>query len=369
MKRKKSFYALLIVCAALLALSAACFLTFRALSRTLDSQRVAERWSGDGGAPFAFAQLSCFPAGTDTLSIGDVYAFRSALTNELTGASLTIEDGNAFADAWSASGEKLQVVGEHGSADAEITAVGGEYFLFHPLRLLSGGYIAEDDVMDDRVVLDRELAWRLFGGTDLTGLTVTVGPAATPFVVAGVVEREQDFASRKARGEGGMGLYMSYRAFSRLSDAGDGSETLTAAPITCYELVMPQPVKGYAEDFLQNNFKSGGEYRNNTDRFTIAGVWQILREFGARSMRLTDVVYPYWENAARCLGDWCALFLVLAALLAILPALTAFIIGLALLVRGRKALTKALPAAVERALDRVHTRRYRGAHEAKTKNS
>ena len=363
MKRKKAFYALLIVCAVLLALSAACFLTFRALSRALDSQRAAERWAGDGGAPFAFAQLSCFPAGADTLGIGDVYAFRSALTGELTEASLTIEGGNAFVDAWSASGEKMQVAGEHGSADAEITAVGGEYFLFHPLRLLSGGYIAEDDVMDDRVVLDRELAWRLFGGTDLTGLTVTVGPAATPFVVAGVVEREDDFASRKARGGDGMGLYMSYRAFSRLSDAGNGDAPIAAAPISCYELVMPQPVEGYAEAFLRDNFKSGGEYLNNTGRFTIGNVWQILREFGGRSMRLTDVAYPYWENAARCVGDWCALFLALAALFAILPALTAFIAALALLVRGRKALTKALPRAVSRAVDRVHTRRYRGAHE------
>ena len=364
MKRKKAFYALLIVCAALLALSAACFVTFRSLRRTLDSQRAAEHWAGDGGAPFAFAQLSCFPAGTDALSISDVYAFRSALTNELTEASLTVEDGRAFVDAWSAAGN-LQVVGEHGSADAEITAVGGEYFLFHPLRLLSGGYIAEDDVMDDRVVLDRELAWRLFGGTDLTGLTVTIGPAATPFVVAGVVEREDDFASRKARGDGGMGLYMSYRAFSRLSDAGDGSEseTLTAAPIACYELVTPQPVKGYAESFLRDNLKSAGEYLNNTDRFTVGSVWQLLREFGTRSMRLTDVVYPDWENAARCIGDWCALFLALAALFVILPAFTALVATLALLVRARKKLAKTLPAVASRAVDRIRTRRYRGAHE------
>ena len=53
-------------------------------------------------------------------------------------------------------------------------AVGGQFFEFHPLRLLSGSYIAEGDLSPDRVLLDRELAWELFGGTELTGMSVEV---------------------------------------------------------------------------------------------------------------------------------------------------------------------------------------------------
>ena len=85
---------------------------------------------------------------------------------------------------------------ELGHGEASAIAVGGNFFDFHPIRLLNGTYLAESDLMKDRVLLDEDLAWLLFGGTDLQGMPMEIN--GVPFVVGGVVQREQDFASRRA---------------------------------------------------------------------------------------------------------------------------------------------------------------------------
>ena len=277
----------LIVNAVLLALALICFLAFLSLSGTLESQRAALRWAGESGGDFA--QLSCFMSGSDSLDLSRIYTFRQALESRLNEESLELpEGGRPYVDAWSAM-RSLGVSGEHGSATATAVAVGGDFFFFHPLRLLSGSYIAEGDYADDRVVLGRELAWRLYGSDDLAGLTVEI--EGVPFIVAGVVDRDGDAASRKAQ-DASMALYMSYTAYCRLR-----GENAAAG---CYEIVMPEPVRGFAESFLREKFPlGGGEIVQNSGRFGIAGSWGVLREFGTRSMHLTDVVYPDWENAAR----------------------------------------------------------------------
>ena len=342
---KKTTIHILIVNGVLLLLALACLLTSLTLSGRLESQKAAQRWAGEGD--IAFAQLSCFMSEGDTLSLGSVYGFRQTLLTKFTEASMTApENGSLYHDAWSAFG-KLTVTGDPGRGEANVTAVGGDWFFFHPLRLLSGSYITESDMMDDRVVLDEELAWRLFGGYDLAGMTVTINE--TPYVVAGVVAREQDFASRKANSDT-LGMYMGWRAWTALN---------AEAPIECYEVVLPQPVDGFAEDLFKSTFPvGGGEVVNNTERFDLAGVYGIIRDFGSRSMHLNSVIYPYWENAARYLGDWCALFLALAIALAVSPAVTFFVMLMIGLIRAKDYLSEKIPELVANAIDRPRQRRW-----------
>ena len=336
----------LIVNAALLVLALSCLLASLSLSGTLESQKAAERWAGESGEDFA--QLSCFMSGSDSLELSQIYSFRQALENRLTEESLELpEGGRPYTDAWSAM-RGANVSGEHGNATATAIAVGGDFFFFHPLRLLSGSYIAEGDYADDRVVLNRELAWRLYGSDNLAGLTVEI--EGVPFVVAGVIDRDGDAASQKAQ-DASMTLYMSYTAYCRLRGE--------SAAVSCYELVMPEPVRGFAENFMREKFPlGGGELVQNSGRFGIEGSWGVLREFGTRSMRQTDVAYPEWENAARYLGDWCALLLAVAIVLAVCPAVTLCVaLGFGL-VHGRRYLSKKLPALVGGAADRARQRRY-----------
>ena len=328
-------------------LSAIFFLIFLYLGKIPDSQYAAERWRGENDT--RFAQVSWFAGSGDTLSPGQISAFRRNLSDRLLQEAETSEEDVLFTDAWSL-GIQVSVTGEHGSADTAGFAVGGNFFFFHPLRLVSGSYLTESDVNSDRVLLDRELAWRLFGGTDLEGLSVTVN--GTPMVVAGVVEREQDFATEKAVGEG-MCLYMGTRAYQQLA-ANEENVRL----IDCYELVCMQPVDSYAENLLSELFPVGqGTVLTNTGRFRISPILEMLRGFGERSMRKDALVLPYWENAARCLEDWCALFAALAIAFGLCPCVVVFVFVMVLLVRLKDRLTVLLPQLLDQAVERSRRRR------------
>ncbi len=347
---KKHHILFLTVNAALAVISAVFLCICLNFAGRLESQDAAERWAGSG--EMSFAQMSCFMTESDTLSLEDIYTFRQTLAEKLTEASISVpENGSLYIDAWSAGGT-VDVSSDHGSSKASVTAVGGDYFFFHQLRLLSGSYITEGDVMDDRVVLDRDLAWRLFGGTDLEGMTVTID--SKPYVIAGVVEREQDFASEKAY-SGGAGMYMSYSAYS----------AITESPIDCYEIVLPQPVDGFAEELMKNNFKLGsGEMINNTGRFSLESIYGIIKDFGQRSMHTTSVIYPYWENAARYMGDWCALMLALAIAFAVIPAISILVTLMIALIHLKDYLGRKVPEIASDAVDRARKKRYvrKGAH-------
>ncbi len=340
------------VLAFLLVLSGVCAIVYRSLSRELDSQRAAQRWGAEGD--YGFAQLSCYLTESETLTIDDIYSFRQTLDNKFTEASLTAAENAAlYTDSFSCF-DKLKVSSEYGSGDAFVCAVGGDFFTFHPLHLLSGSYLPKGGAINDLVVLDKELAWMLFGGYELAGMTVYI--SGQPFTVAGVVEREQDFATEKAY-TFGPGLFMSFEAYKNLGEEG----------ISCYEIVMTQPVAGFAENIMKESFKlGGGELVNNSVRSSVKNSYDIVKNFGTRSMRLSSVIYPYWENAARYIDDWCALLFALAVLFAALPVLLIIVLAITSLIRGKDYLQKNVPVWTSEAVDKSRRRRWerkRGAHE------
>lgn len=70
--------------------------------------------------------------------------------------------------------------------------------------------------------------------------------------------------------------------------------------ITTYEIVMPDPVEGYAASVLKKALgdESGAVVVDNTNRFGFRSLMQDLRDFAILGMRTHSVRYPYWENAA-----------------------------------------------------------------------
>ncbi|MDE7308225.1 MAG: hypothetical protein K2N61_06095 [Lachnospiraceae bacterium] len=79
------------------------------------------------------------------------------------------EDEIKWTDAYSGKGT-LIVMNGNTSVDGTAYSVGNNFFLFHPLQLLSGGYINTKNVMKDYIFLDEEAAWRLFGSSDIAGM-------------------------------------------------------------------------------------------------------------------------------------------------------------------------------------------------------
>ena len=329
------------------------------LSASLQSQKAAQRWKGENSLDFA--QLSCFIPEDAKLQLSAVYDFRRAMLSKFTEAALDLtSDSTLFVDAWSTGG-KVRVSSASGQGEVRAIAVGGSFFNFHPLNLLDGSYINEGDLMQDRVLLDEDTAWLLFGGTQLQGMSLKVNNV--PFVVAGVIQRESDRASAGAYGEG-MGIFMSYEAYLQL---------FPEAGISCYEFVMPEPVKNFSMNFAREKFPIGeGEIIQNTGRYSPAALLKVVGSFGKRAMQTHGVIYPYWENAARFIEDWCALLLVLAMLACLLPALTAVLLIIRLFRRGRTELEEVLvPKLIDSTGEaiRVRQRRLRekrqGAHDKK----
>ena len=323
--REKRDKAIVWIIIGLLVLTAlACFIYAYYLCNMLDSQYEAERWAGDSGEPFA--QISCFMPADGKLKMTDINKFRTAAAKKLEEASIEISnDKPPFIDCWSCE-DSTKVYGEY-SGTADVIACGGNFFDFHPLKLVTGNYFSGSDLMQDNVLLDEDLAWLIFGGNDLEGMTVYI--YNYPFRVAGVVAREADQATDKAY-SGGLGLFMSYDSYMELNtvqpeaeakdEASEDSSNISKYGISCYEMCMPEPVSGFAYGVAEAEFPKGGEIVQNTGRFELKKLAAIAKDFSVRSIH-ADVTYSYWENAARYAENKAAMFLAIGAVCCLGPVI------------------------------------------------
>jgi len=275
------------VCVLALLVSLFSFLSVSADKGTLPAQDAAARWRGESDE--RFTQVSVFLPESAAFTPEKVYDFRAALEARFLSESIEAEEGaSLYKDAFAALCGAMTAKGDYGSSPVEVYALGGDWFFFHPLPLASGGYIRDDELMHDRVVLDTVAAWQLFGATDVAGRTVVIGDA--DYIVAGVVEREADRYSEKAD-DGSARLYA-------YADAPTG--LIQDKPVACYEIVLPDPVSGFGRKLMEDVFpKTGGELVENSTRYDIPALWEVLKSFSSRTIRKNDVTYPYWENAAR----------------------------------------------------------------------
>ncbi len=276
------------------------------ISQTLLNQQAADFWAGESEE--RFAQISCFFPQDEMSTKAKITSFRATIDSKLIEAGIEPkEQGSFWTDAYSTK-STVQVEGDKGKSAATAVGVGGDYFLFHPYYLMSGSYLTDDTVMQDRVVLDYELAWKLFGGTQLEGMTVKIG--GKPYYIAGVVKRETDKYSQKAF-LGDPVIFMPYDAFS------DGE---TEIGINCYELAMLDPISDFAETTVKNGLAGEtGVVIENSKRYSFESIFSVLKNFGERSMVKNAVVYPYWENAARLTETYIARNYIIIALLAVFP--------------------------------------------------
>ncbi len=341
MKKRTFVIVSLVLCGILLLMAAACLIARHVLAGSQQSQRQAERWAGESGE--RFMQFTCFFTQDALKDLESVYALRQKYGDKFAEADIEAPPGGSlYCDAWSTTGS-VKISAEHGSATTAVTAVGGSFFDFHPLSLRSGVYPRQSDVNKDRVVLDEVLAWMLFGSPDVAGMQVDIG--GRPYEVAGVVQREKDKATRLFAEDGPM-LYIPLETWLGMN---------SRAGIDCYEAVLPEPVDGFTQTVLEENYSVGdGVLQQNTGRFTFGASIAQMKKFGTRGVRTSAAILPYWENAARYVEDWCTLLAFLAMLLLVYPAicaLAAFVIGW---LKLRKLLIKRLPGWVSKAGDGLY---------------
>lgn len=332
-----------------IALGMASFLVFLVLSAVshsmagrLETQQMASRWSKKGKV----TQVSCFFSTGMAMTPERIMGFEHQLDRALQEASIVSESPNAgarlWADAYSSEG-RLAIASSRATAEVKAIGIGGDFFLFHPLYLVSGSYFSGLEVMQDYVLLDENTAWQLFGSYDIEGMQVTIG--GIPHVVRGVIRQEKGRMFEAAGGNEAT-VYVSYDTLSKYGSADE---------LNHYEVVMPNPVKGFARQIVQENMggeETAMEVVENSTRYRFLPLLGVIADFGTRSMNGKAIIYPYWENIARGYEDILALLLFFEMLFLLFPAIVV-IIWLVLLWKHKKWNWKDVKNLAENGIERL----------------
>lgn len=291
------------------------------------SQQEAERWEDEKGS---YKQVSAFISPEDAMQTTDIADIRSSLMEKLSEDALleTKENARVWIDAYSGEAE-VEVRNDMNTLGVTVMGVGGDFFQFHPLPLLSGSYISDQDFNQDRIVIDQGTAWVLFGSNDVVGMQIWIGDSI--YVVAGVVALEEDNLSKIAYGKGNR-IYMPYESLKK------HQENLK---VTCYEAVLPNPITNYAynalkeacglqeeeEDVFEQKEKNPLDFKSrevidNSSRYDALTMLTKLGNLKFRSMKTNSIEYPYWENVARAVEDQQMILLVIRLLLLAVPLIS-----------------------------------------------
>lgn len=304
------------------------------LIHSVSMQYPEKRWSADKET---FSYVAAYFPETAGIGADQIKGYESEHVTALKEASFEEkEDARLFVDAYSFETilEITRDVNPRSSFSVNVTAVGGDFFYFHPMQLLSGNYISEykntdgSYVMDDLVVLDDYTAWLLYGSSDVAGKSVLIN--GNRFFISGVVKPDPGKAAKKTYGKKSR-IYMSASAYLRIS----GEETPEA--ITTYEMVYPDPITNFAYNQLKKDVgigdesgseeekdESGVEVVNFSTRYKYMNLWKVIKDYGSRSSKTNGIIYPFWENEARRIEDFAALAQLIATVFAIAGAVTLF---------------------------------------------
>ena len=285
------------------------FLSEHHMKKDLYDQQMAQRWSDEGNV----SQISAFFTEDAVEDANYFRGIQQSVDKALQTASITNENENArlWIDAISKNG-KIVLTSSHGKVEAKALGVSGEFFQFHPLKLKYGSLFRQDSMMQDGVVIDEEIAWQLFGSSDVAGMQIMIGQV--PHFITGVIEREEGRLEKAA----GLDKSVCYLSLDSLQSLGQVTGGFT------YEIVMPNPIKNFALSTMQAAVGNDNEdviLVENTTRFQLLPLFHIIRDFGIRSMSFKDIIYPYWENIARGQEDILALLLLLKCILLIAPCI------------------------------------------------
>ena len=281
------------------------------LTGKLQSQQMAKRWSEKSDV----AQVSCFFSVNARVSEEALEEFAHAVDTKLKEASIVSEAASANArmwtDAYSANGQ-ITVQSDRGSVTVDALGIGGDFFLFHPLQLLSGSYFSGNDLMQDYCLLDQDAAWKLFGSNDIAGQVVYIGGKA--HIVTGVIKHGEG-KLYEAAGLDSSQIYVSYETLNKYG---------YNHGINHYEIVMPNPVGGFAKGYVEEAMgvnEAERELVENSNRYSLLNRIKHIGKLATRSMNGKAIIYPYWENVARAYEDILAILMLFQLLFIAYPVI------------------------------------------------
>lgn len=316
----KQIFRLALPCILLLAAVFSAYISHM-LTQSLSAQMAAKRWDS---SEHSFAQVSVFFGEDEAYAQNSINGFRSSMEKKLSEASISLPKENQSARLWLdaySREDRIEVSRGKNSESVGVIGVGGDFFYFHPQKLLDGYYFQSQELMKDRVLIDGELAWKLYGSYYAAGMDIYI--AGKRCVVAGVFEREQGRTAKAAYGDGSK-IFVPIELLNEMNEE---------KGITAYEALLPNPVEGFAYrtitelvtgiDISSSELKKeeigNVEIVENSVRFDGIELLKLIKGFGERSMKQTTIRYPYWENQARAMEVYAAVFLYLAVAFSAVP--------------------------------------------------
>lgn len=178
---------------------------------SLVDQKAAQRWAPGEN----YAQISAFLAEGSGGSEETVKAMFTGLMLDLQADAIALsetqaENGASLMEECYCGMGSADLSTNTDSVTVNVIGVGGDFFNFHPLDLIDGYYFSDDDLMHDRILLDDQTAWRLFGSPNVVGMPVMI--AGTPHYIAGVFRQP----AKRFYKESGMGSYLVFMSFDSL---------------------------------------------------------------------------------------------------------------------------------------------------------
>ncbi|WP_035779816.1 ABC transporter permease [Butyrivibrio sp. MC2013] len=265
----------------------------------------------------SYGQVTAFFAEKAMLSAGSIKEIEYNLDKAMTENSIKSENGERlFKDCYSAI-DNVNVGSTGKTSNVRAVGVGGDFFLFHELKLVNGSFFDKDNEMKDLIVIDEDLAWSLFGSDDVQGKTVLINDI--PHIISGVVARQRGRIS-DAAGLDRSVIYMSYESLYAMNET----------PVGAFEVMLPEKVDGFGMRIVSDKLdydESDMTIVDNRNRFGLSEMVKVFLSFPSRSMQLTDYKLPYWENIARAAEDIISILQIFILASMVLAFADAFSIG------------------------------------------
>jgi hypothetical protein len=336
MKRKAIFTAIINISALLI--FSVLLLISNSVKDSMKSQQTAEEWAAQGDT--RFSQVSCFTSESSALTKDMLTKASYQIDEKLKQASINpyiSEDSHQriWTYAYSKSA-KLTVKNENKSTEANAVVAGGDFFVFHPVKMLSGYYFSPDDLMQDRIVIDEDLAWQMFGSKNVVGMTLQIKDRT--FLVAGVSSKPSDNISKLTYGKEPK-VYISYDAYADIFPDNNS--------ITCFEACIPNPVDSFAKDTVKSTIgldESKIKLVENTNRYSFINMIKFIKSFAKRYIDDSEIYYPFWENSARVAEGRLSLLTALQIVFALPTVITVVV----LIIAGCRAVKKHWKNALKR---------------------
>lgn len=269
-------------------------------------QQLAIHWSQEQ----SYAQLSTFFSRYLNISKQEIQLAEEGIQQVLEQNGIDSESEQNWISAYSVQ-DTLAVSGEKTTKSMQAIGVGGNFFSFHPFLLKSGTWFDTNHTY--MVVLNEKAAWELFGSFDIEGMELQV--EGDIYSVSGVIQQEKSPFLEKT-GAYESQIYLSYDRIKQYRP-----ET----GITCYEVIMPNPIRDFALNTLKKQpifVGANTELVQNTDRFSFKRRIQQLSNFFSRTMKTDEICYPFWENEVRAWEEVWDILLVIQCIWIVIGGIT-----------------------------------------------